>query len=193
MTRPQRIVGVLYCLLVVYCAIWVPWRYDAPALGVNGIKEGYALVWDGPPDGYGAPDMAAVASRVLAATGLAGAAFLLARRWKVLLLAGILACAGALLYGRWSDWIAERREIHSCAVARAATAMKCAPRQGQFQTCDPALYGASAHEEDEAVASAEKACAIEMRSGRRRPAFSAKQRKSAHEEIEEYREQHGVK
>ncbi|MGA6988630.1 MAG: hypothetical protein WBZ01_21440 [Terriglobales bacterium] len=80
MTRAQRVVAVIYCLLIVYCGAWVPWHYDMEH--VKGIKEGYALVWNGPPEGVGVPDMAAVASRVLAATGLCGAAFLLAGKWR---------------------------------------------------------------------------------------------------------------
>jgi len=79
-TRAQRIVLICYCLLVVYCAVWVPWHYDMGQ--IKAIKEGHALVWNGPPGGYGVPDMAAVGSRVLAATGLAGAVFLLAGRWR---------------------------------------------------------------------------------------------------------------
>lgn len=29
MTRPQRIIAVIYYLLVVYCCIWVPWHGTA--------------------------------------------------------------------------------------------------------------------------------------------------------------------
>jgi hypothetical protein len=78
--RAQRIVAVLYCLLVVYCCVWVPWHYDIGEL--KGIKEGYALVWNGPPEDQGVPDMAAISLRLLAATGLGAAAFLITGRWK---------------------------------------------------------------------------------------------------------------
>lgn len=80
MTRTQRLVAIFYCLLIVYCGAWVPWHYDMEA--VKGIKVGYGLVWNGPPGGVGVPDMAAVAARVLVATGLCGAAFLVAGKWK---------------------------------------------------------------------------------------------------------------
>jgi hypothetical protein len=79
MTRAQRIVAVVYCLLVVYCGAWVPWHYDMAE--IKGIKEGYAPVWSGPPGGLGSPDIAAIISRIIAASGLGGAAFLIAGKW----------------------------------------------------------------------------------------------------------------
>jgi hypothetical protein len=80
MTRKQRIIAVIYCLLVVYCAVWVPWHYDIGQ--IKDIKEGYALVWNGPPEGHGVPDLAALAARLVAATGLSAAAFLIVGKWK---------------------------------------------------------------------------------------------------------------
>lgn len=180
MTRPQRIVAALYCLLVVYCGVWVPWHYDYGPM--KGIKEGYALVWNGPPVGQGVPDLAAIASRVLAVTGLCGAAFLLAGKWKGLLFVAVLAGAGILLYGYWTDRVAERRtqKIHDCAVAKAAvaTTTKCTPAGGTFEICSPATQ----EEEEAAIRAGEKECTAEI----------APKEKSAHQEIEEYRHQHGI-
>jgi hypothetical protein len=149
MTRPQRTVAVVYCLLVVCCGVWVPWHYDIG--DIKSIKEGYALVWNGPPEGHGTPDMAAVAARVLAATGLCAAAFLLADKWKVLLFVAVIAGVGILLYGYWTNMVAEHRtqKIHDCAVAKAAVAtkMKCTPAGSTFEVCDPATQ----NEEDAAL------------------------------------------
>jgi hypothetical protein len=180
MTRTQRIVAVLYCLLVAYCGVWVPWHWSVTGR-MEDIKEGYALIWDGPPAGRGVPDVAAVAACVLAATGICTAAFLLARKWKALLLVVILAGTGILLYGYWTNRVAEHRsllkdqqqsevdvgfslqqKIHDCAVAKLATS-KCDPPQGKFQVCDRyALSDNSiAQEEDAAISAAEKECATE--------------------------------
>ncbi|HMB82525.1 MAG TPA: hypothetical protein VKI40_00595 [Terriglobales bacterium] len=47
MTRAQRIVTVLYCLLVVYCCVWVPWLSIMPMENAQSVKEqeGYDWVW----------------------------------------------------------------------------------------------------------------------------------------------------
>jgi hypothetical protein len=57
MNRSQRIVLVLYCLLIVCCCVWVPWRVVVP--GDPPVRIGYAWLSSGPP-GYdpmvGSPD-----------------------------------------------------------------------------------------------------------------------------------------
>jgi hypothetical protein len=88
MSRVQRIVLILYCILVVYCCLWIPWKYEA----VNHayIRLGYAWLWVGPasatvpnttfpfPRAGGArPDMPLIALRLLAATAAGAIAFLL--------------------------------------------------------------------------------------------------------------------
>jgi hypothetical protein len=83
MTRSQRIVVVLYCLLVVYCCVWVPWHVVGPE---DNYQLGYGWIW-GPANGEGGqgnggPDITAIALRLLAATALATAAFLLAGKWR---------------------------------------------------------------------------------------------------------------
>jgi hypothetical protein len=146
------------------------------------------------------PNLAAIALRIVAATALSIAAFLLARNWKLLLSAAILAglgFAGILLYGYWTDRVAERRtqKIHDCAVAKVATA-KCIPPntrgdvfdqvgKDRFQVCDRYALSENptAQEEDAAITAAEKECTAEMEP----------KQKSAHEQIEEYKRQHGIK
>jgi hypothetical protein len=125
MSRSQRIVAVLYCLLVVYCCTWVPWVFMMPHAEAQASKmqQGYDWVWsvgcepataasgkvdlsagieeakpgdsapkfevvDAPPPSpchgfkVGGLDMTAIGLRLLAATALSGAAFLLAGKWK---------------------------------------------------------------------------------------------------------------
>jgi len=43
MTRSQRIVCAIYCLLIVYCCVWVPWRVIVPSLGE--VQQGYDWIW----------------------------------------------------------------------------------------------------------------------------------------------------
>jgi hypothetical protein len=179
MTRSQRIVVAVYCLVVVYCCVWVPWVANFGS--VRDIHQGYGWVWS-PPSDTGVPSLAAIATRILAATALSGAAFLLARKWKALLFVAVLAGAGILLYGYWADRAVERRAqtIHDCAVAKVATTPKCtSPAQNGFEVCD----NPTAQEEDAAVAAAEKECATEIEP----------KKKSAHEQIEEYKRQHAIK
>jgi hypothetical protein len=89
MTRAQRIVATLYCLLVVYCCVWIPHHVYSPELG--DVHLGYDWLWAGPENSLGQPEMAAIALRLVAATALATAAFLLAKKSKAILAAAILA------------------------------------------------------------------------------------------------------
>jgi len=57
MTRAQRIVSILYCLLVACCCIWVPWHSISVVTGPNAVipeenekrvtdvRLGYDWVW----------------------------------------------------------------------------------------------------------------------------------------------------
>ena len=84
MNRSQRIVLVLYCLLVVYCCVWVPWHIRSP----REWRSGYGWLWAGPLStevfpGHGpyhTPDLPIIGLRLLASTALAGAAFVALRR-----------------------------------------------------------------------------------------------------------------
>jgi len=79
MTRTQRIAVVLYCLLVVYCCVWVPWVANTDDM--KDIHEGYGWVWN-PPDDMGIPSLTIIVTRILAATALGAAAFLAIGNWK---------------------------------------------------------------------------------------------------------------
>src|ERR1035437_6387525 len=178
MNRAHRLVAVLYCLLVVYCCVWVPWV--ASTEGVKDIAQGYSWVWSSP--GAGVPSLPAILTRIMAVTALSAAAFVLAGKWKVLLSVAILACVGVLLYNYWTERVAERlkQKIHDCAVAKVATAVRCSgyvPKKGEidlsagFEPCD----NPTPQEDETAVADAEKECAPEMEP----------KKKSAHEQIEQ--------
>jgi hypothetical protein len=97
MNRAQRIVLVLYCLLLAYCCLWVPWRIPFR----NSLPErvGYGWLWAGPAEGHGnvhvppppsgftidpeprweraRPDLELIAFRLVAVTSIAAAGFLL--------------------------------------------------------------------------------------------------------------------
>lgn len=184
MTRAQRGILIIYCLLVVYCCIWVPWHYDQGEF--KAIKEGYGLIWDGPPEGVGVPDLAAIASRVLAMTGLGAAAFLLAGKWKALVFITVLAGSGILVYRSWNNMIVGRRtqKIHECAIAKVASAKCTPPDNGGFRVCDPYALpdNPTAQQENALIQAAEEECAASMRP----------KQKSAHEQIEDYKRLHGL-
>ena len=73
MNRAQRIVIVVYCLLVVYCCVWVPWRVTLSSVGE--VQAGCRWLWT---RDVGGPNVVAIALRLLASTALGVAAFLLA-------------------------------------------------------------------------------------------------------------------
>jgi hypothetical protein len=87
MKRSQRIVLVLYCLLVVYCCLWVPWHVvHSPAFGgAHQFRTGYGWLWVGPSDPnlantHATPDLPIISLRLLVVTALAGAALATTRK-----------------------------------------------------------------------------------------------------------------
>ena len=77
MNKAQRLVLVLYCLLLAYCCLWVPWHI---AQGQDYLRAGYGWLWAGPShsefDAYlTAPDFPIIALRLVAATAVCGAAY----------------------------------------------------------------------------------------------------------------------
>jgi len=112
MTRAQRVVGVVYCLLLAYCCVWIPWhvrlRYPAGAYE----RVGYGWFWAGPyrstpityepplkmPNGMtilreedprsnwidltAEPDLQLMGIRLLLATAFSSGLFFLASLWK---------------------------------------------------------------------------------------------------------------
>jgi len=183
-TRSQRIILVLYGLLVAYCCIWVPWVANLE--GIKDVHQGYGWIWS-PPTGTGVPSLVAIVTRIGVATGLSAAAFVAARRWKLLLLTVLALAAGFGTYDYWTMRAAEKQasRIDECAVAKVASE-GCDPPIGEFQVCNgyyAAFHNASPGEESAIVLEAEKECAAEIKPGPR----------SAHDEIEEYRRQHRLK
>jgi hypothetical protein len=45
MNRPQRIVLIVYCLLLVYCCLWIPWHVRHR---LTDRRTGYGWLWTGP-------------------------------------------------------------------------------------------------------------------------------------------------
>jgi hypothetical protein len=107
MTRAQRLVLIVYCLLLAYCCLWIPWRVPVGLLHIRYERVGYGWVWAGPyrsapvvydhpaksADGWqivaeedarppaptAVPDFPLMTIRFLAATALSAACFLIAR------------------------------------------------------------------------------------------------------------------
>jgi hypothetical protein len=73
---------VIYCLLLAYCCIWVPWR-ETIIIGQRKADDVvYSLVWAAPNTyqlGYAAvPDMHLIFLRIVALTAIISAVFILA-------------------------------------------------------------------------------------------------------------------
>lgn len=82
MSRSRRIVAVLYCLLVAYCSLWVPWHMGQ---GEAYERIGYGWLWIGPPlPNHGAiicaPDIPIITLRFIAVTAICGAAYIASRQ-----------------------------------------------------------------------------------------------------------------
>ena len=75
MSKPQRIVLSVYCLLIVYCCLWIPWYVVQDG---HRLRVSYAWIWAAPAPLV--PDLPIVGLRLLAATALAGIGF--AATWK---------------------------------------------------------------------------------------------------------------
>jgi hypothetical protein len=77
----------LYCLLLVYSSIWIPWHRHVSATiphwyAGNYIRLGYGWLWAGPRNGgpdalYATPDLALVVLRMIASTAVGAAAYFL--------------------------------------------------------------------------------------------------------------------
>jgi hypothetical protein len=48
MNRMQRIVVILYCLLLAYCCLWIPWRVPYNRAATAYERAGYGWIWAGP-------------------------------------------------------------------------------------------------------------------------------------------------
>ena len=81
MNRVQRIIVVIYCLLLAYCCVWIPWRETITIGGQRKFDDVvYSLVWDAPNTyqlGHAAvPDMHLIVLRIVALTAITGALFM---------------------------------------------------------------------------------------------------------------------
>ena len=51
MNRAQRLVLVLYCLLLAYCCLWIPWHVQRSSrFATTYVRSGYGWLWAGPKD-----------------------------------------------------------------------------------------------------------------------------------------------
>lgn len=103
MSKPQRIILVIYCFMLAYCFVWIPWRVtfvletqssvgDETTSPYQGEKEtrtrfAYSFVWNPPSEGRNlrwipAPAADLILLRVLAITAIAGAVFIFAGTFK---------------------------------------------------------------------------------------------------------------
>jgi len=83
MTRAQRIIAVLYCLMVVYCCVWIPlhvFQVVNPDGTVASTSIGYGWLWSA--ETLKLQGMGLIALRRLATTALSAAAFLVAGKWR---------------------------------------------------------------------------------------------------------------
>ena len=90
MTRVTRFVLIAYCLLILYCCLWVPWHVvQSPGAseGSYQFRTGYGWLWSGPnlsneseAQTYSTPDFPIIGLRLLASSALAGVAMLAVTR-----------------------------------------------------------------------------------------------------------------
>src|SRR5580698_1679605 len=99
MTKPQRAIISVYCLVLAYCCLWIPWHVQHTSrFSSNYVRSGYGWLWTGPKqycppptsehsaylcdlddrkpeyDPDASPDLELLALRLSAATTIAAAA-----------------------------------------------------------------------------------------------------------------------
>jgi TRAP-type C4-dicarboxylate transport system permease small subunit len=83
MNRTRRVVLVVYCLLILYCCIWVP-SNAFEVVNPNGTSAsrslGYDWLWKAETPEV--PAIRLVALRIVAVSALAGAVFVAAGKWQ---------------------------------------------------------------------------------------------------------------
>jgi glucose dehydrogenase len=85
MNRTQRVVLIVYCVLLAYCCVWVPWHVEMhisqDLSRPTSVRMGYGWLWAGPSDSdvqrpaSATLDLPIIGLRFLAVTAIAGAAF----------------------------------------------------------------------------------------------------------------------
>lgn len=110
MNKAQRIVLVVYWLLLAYCCLWIPWHVPRSSrYSTTYVRSGYGWLWTGPKnycppvpadyhridpcnlddgkptyDGTATPDHELMALQIAAVSVFGVAAFLIAGKWKAL-------------------------------------------------------------------------------------------------------------
>jgi hypothetical protein len=81
MNRAQRVVLAIYCLLLAYCCIWIPWRLTCGSAGDTAQYVIYSLLWVAPQEcgrvHSVAPHLPMVVLRIAAVTAICVAALAL--------------------------------------------------------------------------------------------------------------------
>lgn len=66
MTLPVRVIAVCYCLLLVYCLVWIPWcgsyHVSGAYRGHTYYRLGYGWLWAGPQTVVQEPDPSTLTS-----------------------------------------------------------------------------------------------------------------------------------
>jgi hypothetical protein len=78
MNLAQRIVVAIYCLLLAYCCVWIPWRTTTASRERRVVEVVYSIVWAAPTcdckfDNGVSPEMHLILLRVVAITAITGA------------------------------------------------------------------------------------------------------------------------
>jgi hypothetical protein len=86
MSKPQRIVLVIYCFLLAYCCVWIPWHVTLGYARTN-VDVIYSFVWAAPNFGFvraysARPAMQLIFLRIVAITAVAGAVFVIVGTFK---------------------------------------------------------------------------------------------------------------
>jgi hypothetical protein len=77
MNKPQRVILAIYCLLLAYCCVWIPWRVTVTAGKRQLTDVVYSLVWV-VPDLSAVPDLKLIFLRIVALTAISAAAVITA-------------------------------------------------------------------------------------------------------------------
>ncbi len=103
MNRAQRIVLILYCLLLAYCCAWIPWHVtyvteSQSSVGSETVnpyqgekitrsRTVYSFIWNAPSDQRNfwipTPAIDLILLRIVAVTAVCAAAFFLVGLWKM--------------------------------------------------------------------------------------------------------------
>jgi len=80
LSKAQRMILIFYCVALAYCCLWIPWRVPQYKYGINDNPIDYTWLWSGPY--LSVPDVPVIILRIVVASALAGAAFLIAGQFS---------------------------------------------------------------------------------------------------------------